>query len=140
MAQKTQNFKNHVRLVKGHHFATYGLIGILFVAGVAMLFCHPWVGALLLVNVMTLTLISWYSRVFALRAQDRAIRAEENFRHFLLTGKPLSSNLRIGQIVALRFAPDEEFVALAERAEKENMKGRDIKQAIKNWKGDYHRV
>ncbi len=73
-------------------------------------------------------------------AQDRAIRAEENFRYYLLTGKPLDSRLRIGQIIALRFASDAELPALAEQAIKENMSQKDIKMAIKNWKGDYHRV
>ncbi|GJQ33970.1 MAG: hypothetical protein HBSAPP04_28090 [Ignavibacteriaceae bacterium] len=79
-------------------------------------------------------------RSFPLKAQDRAIRAEENFRHYLLTGKTLNPELKVPQIVALRFAPDEEFVALAERAVKENMKPDDIKKAIKNWKADYYRV
>ncbi|HQR02260.1 MAG TPA: DUF6526 family protein, partial [Ferruginibacter sp.] len=87
-----------------------------------------------------LTIVWWYSRAFALRAQDRAIRAEENFRHFLATGKPLDARLRMGQIVALRFAGDDEFVALAQKAAEEKMSAREIKQAIKNWKADYNRA
>ena len=79
-------------------------------------------------------------RSFSLKAQDRAIRAEENLRHFVLTGKLLSKDLKINQIVALRFAPDEEFIGLAERAVKENLSNTDIKKAIKNWKEDTHRV
>jgi hypothetical protein len=62
--------------------------------------------------------VFWYTRVFALRAQDRAIRAEENLRYFVLTGKLLPSNLRMGQIIALRFAPNEELIALVDRATK----------------------
>ncbi len=81
-----------------------------------------------------------YARSFALRAQDRAIRAEENFRHFALTGKPLDSRLRLGQVIALRFADDSEFVTLAQRAADEDIKADDIKKAIQNWRGDYHRV
>ena len=87
-----------------------------------------------------LTIVWWYSRAFALRAQDRAIRAEENFRHFLATGKPLDGRLRMGQVVALRFAGDDEFVALAQRAAEEKMSAREIKQAIKNWRADYNRA
>lgn len=79
-------------------------------------------------------------RTFSLKAQDRAIRAEENLRHFVLTGKLLDKNLHIKQIVALRFAPDEEFPALAEKAVKENLSNRQIKMVIKNWKADLHRV
>jgi Family of unknown function (DUF6526) len=55
-----------------------------------------------------------------------------------MTGKPLDPNLKIGQIVALRFASDEEYLALAKRAIQENISHDDIKQAIKTWRPDYH--
>ena len=79
-------------------------------------------------------------RRFAIVAQDRAIRAEENLRHFALTGKLLDKQLKLSQIIALRFASDEEFVDLAQRAVKENLTNKQIKEAIQNWRGDYHRV
>src|SRR3981081_1789039 len=47
-----------------------------------------------------LILIWFYARYFALRAQDRAIRAEENFRHYILTGKPFNKDLHMRQIIA----------------------------------------
>jgi hypothetical protein len=81
-----------------------------------------------------------FARVFALKAQDRAIRAEENLRHFVLTGKLLDPRLSVRQIIGLRFAPDEEFVALALRAAQENLSETDIKKAVKNWKADTYRV
>jgi hypothetical protein len=81
-----------------------------------------------------------FVRMFALKAQDRAIRAEENLRHFVLSGKLLPASLRIGQIVALRFAADDEFVALAQKAASENLAGKQIKQSIINWKEDTYRV
>jgi hypothetical protein len=46
----------------------------------------------------------------------------------------------MGQVIALRFAPDEELEALVNRAVNENLSPTDIKKAIKNWKGDYHRI
>jgi hypothetical protein len=82
----------------------------------------------------------WFTRTFALKAQDRAIRAEENFRYFLLTKKPLPTELRLSQIIALRFAPDEEFVTLVDEAIAQKLAAKEIKMRIKNWKGDYHRV
>jgi hypothetical protein len=86
-------------------------------------------------------IIGFFSaRTFALAAQDRAIRAEENLRHFVLTGKLHDSRLRLSQVIALRFAPDEEFVELATRAAKENLSSKQIKEAIKNWKADHHRA
>jgi len=83
---------------------------------------------------------AFYARVFALKAQDRAICAEEKFRYFLLTKKTLPADLTIRQIVGLRFASDDEFDALVERAVKEKMSENDIKKAITNWRGDYYRV
>ena len=81
-----------------------------------------------------------YIRIFALKAQDRAIRAEENLRHFALTGKLLPAQLRIGQIIALRFASDEEFPALAAKAAAENLSNKEIKLSIQHWRADWYRV
>jgi hypothetical protein len=82
----------------------------------------------------------WFARTFALRAQDRAIRAEERLRHYLLTGRPLPSTLRLGQIIALRFASDAEFPKLAQMAADEKISAAEIKKKIQQWKADYNRV
>ena len=78
--------------------------------------------------------------MFALKAQDRAIRAEENLRHFVLTGKLLDPKLTLRQIIGLRFAADAEFVALAQKAAASGMSEKDIKKAITQWKADHDRV
>jgi len=96
--------------------------------------------ALLLVAFLVLVIIFWYARAFALRAQDRAIRAEENFRHYILTGKPLPKELTMAQIIGLRFASDEEFPALAKKAAEEKLSQKQVKQAIQNWKADHNRA
>ncbi|HEX4876876.1 MAG TPA: DUF6526 family protein [Chitinophagaceae bacterium] len=139
-----QNFKNHVRLVAGYHGFTFMLILSGLIGSVVNLLhadaATHYSAALLVVVFLALAGLFWYARVFALKAQDRAIRAEENFRHFILTGKPLDKQLRIGQIIALRFASDEEMPALAKRAVDEKLSQKDIKLAIINWRGDFHRV
>lgn len=81
-----------------------------------------------------------HSRVFALKAQDRAIRAEENLRYFMLTGKRLDQRLTLSQIIALRFAGDEEMPALAQKAVEEGLTNDAIKKQIKVWRSDWHRV
>ncbi len=96
--------------------------------------------SLLVLSSLLLVFVAFYARSFALKAQDRAIYVEENFRHYLLTQKTLPEKLTVRQVVGLRFASDEEFPALAEKASNENMSENEIKKSIKNWKGDYYRA
>lgn len=143
MAQ-AQNFKNHTRMVKGFHGALFILI-VLFFGGALNYWANAsednyYLASLLVILAPILILLMWFTRTFALKAQDRAIRAEENFRYYLLTQKPLPSSLRLSQIIALRFASDEEYLELVELAVKDKLPAKEIKAKIKNWKGDYHRV
>jgi amino acid permease len=141
-----QNFKNHSKYVPLYHLGAYLLLLAVLIGSIINLTATINTGegvysaSLILVLTIAVLLVCWYARSFALKAQDRAIRAEENFRHFVATGKPLDSRLRMGQIVALRFAGDDEFVALAKKAADENIGSKDIKMAIKNWKADSNRV
>ncbi len=144
---KEQNFKNHVRLSWFFH-------GLIISSCLAAIVCSavnfsrtiqieaanvlPAVVLLLISTI--LLLLAFAARGFGLKAQDRAIRAEENLRYYAITGDLPDRNLRLGQIIALRFAPNNELVDLAERAVKENLAPKEIKKAIKNWKGDHHRV
>jgi high-affinity Fe2+/Pb2+ permease len=121
-----QNFKNHTRLVPLYHGVAFLLAISGLIGSVINLLDHHEPGnhysaALLVVVFIVLLLLLWYARAFALRAQDRAIRAEENFRHYILTGKPLDKQLNMRQIIALRFASDEEFAGLAKRAVDEKL-------------------
>lgn len=139
-----QNFKNHGRYIPLYHYIAGTLVFAIFGGSIVNLLhadAHTHYSAALLVCVsFVLIILFWYARSFALKAQDRAIRAEENFRHFILTGKPLDSRLRMSQIIALRFASDQEFPALAAKAAEEGMRMNDIKQAIQQWRPDHHRV
>ncbi len=141
---KEQNQKNHARYIPLWHFIIPFFMLVLLVFGIINFMHadahHHYAAALLLLIAILLFGFYWYTRWFALRAQDRAIRAEENFRHFLLTGKPLDRRLRMAQIIALRFAGDEELPGLANRAVEENMSQKEIKMAIKNWRPDLYRV
>ena len=57
-----------------------------------------------------------------------------------MTKETLPEELSIRQIIGLRFASDEEFVALAKKAVEDKLSENDIKKSIKNWRGDYYRV
>ena len=139
-----QNFKNHSRLLPIWHFILAPLMGVALVYSVLNLLHAPpqvhYSAAILLVLSVVIIFIWFFARRFALKAQDRAIRAEESLRHFILTGKPIDPQLRLGQIIALRFASDAELPALAKKAVSENMNGKEIKMSITNWREDTHRV
>lgn len=141
-----QNFSNHVRLVPGFHFVLAGILFFTLIGSLVNLRMswgvhgHFYSAALIVVLTICAGLLFYYTRTFPLKAQDRAIRAEENLRHFALTGKLLDTRLAVRQIVALRFAPDSEFVDLARRAAEANIPPAEIKRAIKNWKADEYRV
>ena len=141
-----QNYKNQSRLVPGFHYLGYlllsaivaiAIINFRYSCGTGECMYTPIVICIIALLFMVLM---WYTRSFALKAQDRAIRAEENFRHFIATGKPHNNRLTMRQIIALRFAGDDEFVALSKRAAEENMSAKEIKMAIQHWKADHNRV
>lgn len=140
----TQNYKNHTQVVPAFHFVTVPLLLLVFIGSIVNL-VHSVPGnfysASLLVALSFATLLlAFIARLFALKVQDRAIRAEENFRHYIATGQPQDSRLTVPQIIALRFAGDDQYIGLSKRAVDENMSAKEIKMAIQNWKGDYHRA
>jgi hypothetical protein len=145
---KTQNYQNHRKFIpetRSHrmYFACVVMLNILAIANLIRAFynANSRTNAVLLILTGFSFLAGYFMfRSFSLKAQDRAIRAEENLRHFVLTGKLFDKSLNISQIIALRFAPDEEFTGLAIRAAKENLSNDDIKKAIVHWKEDNHRA
>jgi len=83
------------------------------------------------------------SRIYITRLQDRIIKLEMRVRALsVLTPaqQETLARLKKAQLVALRFASDEELGALAERAEREQMSADQIKRAIKNWVPDLDRT
>jgi hypothetical protein len=141
-----QSYKNHARYVPLFHFVTLPILLYIFVWSIINLI-HALGGngriyeaALMVAFSFAVLLTAFLARIFALKAQDRAIRAEQNLRHFAMTGKLMDARLSPLQIVALRFASDGEFVALAQKAAQDGMKPSDIKSAVKNWRADDYRV
>jgi len=141
---KQQNFKNHGKWVIGYHLITFFAILLLIVGSIRGFLkssddnLYP--ASLLILISFILLFMFYFLRIFALKAQDRAIRSEEKLRYYILTGKVLSSKITTRQIIGLRFASDEEFPMLVEKAEKENLSEKEIKAAIQNWKEDLYRA
>jgi hypothetical protein len=141
-----QNYSNHRRFVPAFHYVLLPML-LLTLIGAIVNLVRSWddhqrlySASLIVVLTFAMIMLSIIARVFALKAQDRAIRAEENLRHLAITGKLLDPRLGTKQIVALRFASDAEFPALARKAAEGSMEPDVIKRAVQSWRADTHRV
>ena len=146
-----QNYANHTRFDPLFHF----FLAPLFLLGVILSLVHLFAhlshsnsadyfhaGLIILLAVAMLVLVA-KTRLYALRVQDRVIRLEERLRLNQLLQEPLRSRipeLTEDQLIGLRFASDAEIPKLVERALKEKLSRKQIKQAIVNWRPDYWRV
>lgn len=136
---KKQDYNNHKQYVPGFHFVSFALLLAAFALSVWNLISGSGeltIRITFLLITAYLMLTFFYFRVFALKAQDRAIRAEESLRYFLITGRRLPNGLSMNQIVALRFASDDEFPQLADEAVASGIGGDEIKKKISVWKED----
>jgi hypothetical protein len=140
----TQNLANHSRFDPPFHFFLLPMILILWITSVVFLVSHPgWdhLWGLFLVTAVAVNAVK--ARMYALKVQDRVIRLEQRLR---LAGllpeslRPQIGQLTESQLIALRFASDDEVPALVQRAVSENLSRTDIKRSIKNWEPDYFRV
>jgi hypothetical protein len=141
-----QSYSKHVKFVPMFHGVLFGILVLTFLGSLFNLYqsigdhSRLYNASLITVISFAMFLLFFHCRIFPLKAQDRAIRAEENLRHFVLTGKRLDSRLTIKQIVGLRFASDAEFAALAQKAADEGLSQDAIKRAVKNWRADHDRL
>ena len=141
-----QNYKNHRQTVPMFHVVLFALLALTLIGSFVNLFQslgdhqRLYSASLIVALTVAVLIVMFLARIFALKAQDRAIRAEENLRHFALTGKLLDSRLTLRQIIGLRFASDGEFVSLAQKAADEKLSEDAIKRAIRQWRPDTYRV
>jgi len=133
-----QSYAKHAKFVPMFHYVLSGIIVLTFIGSLVnlgrSLGDHERIYNASLITAITvaLVLLFYFTRTFAMGVQDRAIRAEENLRHFALTGKLLDPRLTMKQIVALRFASDSEFAELARKAAEGSMPPNEIKKSVKN--------
>jgi 4-amino-4-deoxy-L-arabinose transferase-like glycosyltransferase len=99
------------------------------------------------VAILTAAALLWgflLTRSFALRVQDRVIRLEEHLRYARVLPTDLqarAAQLSLGQVVALRFASDEELPGLLRKVLEENLTERKaIKASIVHWRADHLRA
>ena len=145
MAERSpQTLANHVRLDPPFHFFVLPVFAISWIISVVLAVRHPgflhvWIVIFNTALIVAVTRI----RQYALKVQDRVIRLEERLRLAALLPeslRPQIAKLSVSQLIALRFASDEEVPALVERTLSANLSRRDIKKFIKNWRPDDWRV
>jgi Family of unknown function (DUF6526) len=141
-----QNLSNHVRWVPAYHFFVLPAFVLNFGWSIFRLIRpgFSWDGVIHLLTAAALFVFAINARVFALAVQDRVIRMEERQRLARLLPEDLRP--RIGeftksQLVALRFASDEELPGLARKVLNDKVADiKAIKQMVKNWRADYMRA
>jgi hypothetical protein len=144
MAKKPQNYANHGRLDPPFHFflAPLGLVAVIL--SIILFVRHPRMASTLWVLLSVgFFVLAGKARSYALKVQDRVIRLEERMRLAILLPeglRPRIGELTESQLIALRFAPDAELPALAQRAMNEGLTKKQIKMAIQSWRADEFRV
>ncbi len=145
MSDEPQTYQNHRRMVPGFHFVTTGLLVVYLAWAVYRLVTDPSVDHVMnLALVAALVLMFWYVRVFPLTVQNRVIRLEERLRMERLLPPELQGEidrLRLSQLIALRFASDEELPELAAAVLRGELQDpEEIKRKIRVWKADHLRA
>jgi len=145
MAERVQTYGTHRRFIPQFHFFVLPVLLAQVILKVVQLVRDPTLSTAWLLIVAVALLVGIYTaRPMALRAQDRIIRLEESAR----LGRLLPTDLRgrigeltTGQLIAIRFAPDDEVPELTRRLVDGELKSPgDIKRAIRNWRADHLRV
>jgi hypothetical protein len=141
---QTQNYSNHVRFDPLFH----GFLGPVALAATIVMIYRAVVGPSFdsifhVVIALWAVIAAFKIRLYALKVQDRVIRLEERLRLQQVLSADMRSRigeLTEGQLIGLRFASDAELPGLAQKTLAEKLDGKQIKQAVKDWRADLFRV
>jgi hypothetical protein len=139
-----QSIKNHARFDPPYHF----FLALVVLANVIVSIIYAvhhfcFYSAWLVVLSLAAFVALFKMRLYPLKVQDRVIRLEERLRLQALAPSEWHSQvfrLSEDQLIALRFASDDEVVELAKQALEHNLNRKQIKERIKSWRADNWRV
>jgi hypothetical protein len=143
--EKEQSLKNHTRLVPPFHFFVLPV----FFANLIWSLIHlrqgiTFASIMSVLMALAFVMLATMARIFALTVQDRVIRLEMRLRLAQLLPPELHPRIvefTVPQLVALRFASDEELPPLARQVLDEKIaKRQDIKRRVKIWRPDHLRA
>jgi hypothetical protein len=145
MAEKTQDFKHHARLLPPFHFFVLPVLFLNFLFTLRHLWMTP-SGSTLWAAIVAaaLALLGVLARVMVLTVQDRLIRMEMRLRLGEVLPADLHSRIRElthRQLVAMRFASDDELPELTREVLSGTLKtSKEIKMRVRNWQADWLRA
>ena len=145
MATTPQTFANHTRWHATFHFFVIPVVLINFIWAIVIFVKGPnWNTGWWIIVSLALVVLAFLVRSKSLKVQDRLIQLEERLRYQQVLSAALlqqANALKPGQIIALRFAGDDELEELVSSALAGKFtKNSEIKRAIKNWRADTFRV
>ena len=141
-----QSYQNHTRRFPLFHLFAMPLLFLNLIIRIVYAVMHR--GARLvwweIVVAVALIALGFAARLMVLTVQDRLIMLEERLRMQRVLPSDLQSRigeLSRGQLVALRFCPDEELPELTRSVLTDKVRNRgEIKKRIKNWRADHLRA
>jgi hypothetical protein len=141
----SQDFEHHTRVLPAFHFVVLPILAINVFYAAYQAVAHVGTGTLIgLAVAIALVMSAIIGRVMALTVQDRVIRLEERMRMRALLSADLHGRiegLTPKQLVALRFACDEELPALTRKVLDEKIEDQKaIKRMVTRWRADYLRA
>jgi hypothetical protein len=145
MATPVQSFDNHAKMVPAYHYVATPLFLAAFAwFGYRTATDFSWDRLFFQLFLVYVLIVGAFARLFPLGVQDRVIRLEERLRLERLLDdelRPRIPELTTRQLIALRFAPDDEVAELTRRVlEGEFDDGKSIKRAVRRWRADHQRI
>jgi hypothetical protein len=140
-----QNYETHRKFVPAYHFvASALLLPVLIYAAVSTVTDFGIASVMRFLLAVSLIIVFWYTRAFALGVQDRVIRLEERLRLARILPDdlhPRIEDLTTKQLIALRFAADGEVDGLVRRVLDGSLTDpEEIKRQVKTWRADHARI
>lgn len=140
-----QTFANHTRWHPPFHFFIVPVMLINFIWAIVQFVRVPgWNSGWWIVFSLAVVVLTLLVRLNSLKVQDRLIRLEEKVRYQQVLSPPWLQQtiaLTTGQVIALRFAADQELEGLVNAVLAGKLtKPTEIKRAIKDWRADTFRV
>ncbi len=141
---QVQNFKNHVRNDPKIMVAGVIYLGALVLVIVAIFTTMTVLAVAVALMCIGGLLLGVIARSYSTLLQDRIIKTEMRLRLRDVLDDDLAARIpeyTVPQLVALRFESDENLPDLARKVLDDDIRtAKEIKQLVKDWQADWHRV